>query len=83
MDDRLENVVVKTNGITLEQVLSDAESLPPEDQAMLEELLRKRRIEGWRRKTAAAGRKAANAFRAGKLEGQSVETVIKRLRNAT
>jgi len=71
---------VKTTGITLERVLSDAESLPAEEQAMLEDLLHKRRIEGWRRETAAAGRKATKAFRAGKLKGQSVETVINKLR---
>jgi hypothetical protein len=67
--------------ITLERVLSDAESLPAEEQAMLEELLHKRRIDGWRRETAAAGRKAAKAFQAGKLKGQSVETVINQLRD--
>jgi hypothetical protein len=66
--------------ITLERVLSEAESLPAEERAMLEELLHKRRIDGWRRETAAAGRKAGKAFRAGKLKGQSVENVIKQLR---
>mgnify|MGYP001619184240 CR=1 FL=1 len=50
---------------------------------MLEELLHKRRVEGWRRETAAAGRKATKAFRAGKLKGQSVETVINQLRVIT
>ncbi len=73
---------MKSTGITLERVLSDAESLPAEEQAMLEELLHKRRIEGWRRETAAAARKAAKAFRAGKLKGQSAETVIHQLRDA-
>ena len=72
---------MKTTPITLERVLSDAESLPAEEQAMLEELLHKRRVEGWRRETAAAGRKAAKAFHAGKLKGQSVESVISQLRD--
>ena len=67
--------------ITLERVLSDAESLPPEEQAMLEELLQKRRIDGSRRETAADARKAIKDFRTGKLKAQSVETVIQQLRD--
>jgi hypothetical protein len=67
--------------ITLERVLSEAESLPAEEQAMLEELLQKRRLDGWRRETAVAARKSIKAFRAGKLKGQSVETIIHQLRD--
>ena len=67
--------------ITLERVLSAAESLPVEEQAMLEELLHKRRSDGWRRETAAAARKTIKAFRAGKLKSQSVESVINQLRD--
>lgn len=73
---------MKSTGITLERVLSDAESLPLEDQAMLEELLHKRRVETWRSDTAADARKSAKAFRAGKLKAESAESVIKRLRDA-
>ena len=65
--------------ITLERVLSEAESLPVEEQAMLEELLHKRRSDGWRRETAASARKDIKAFRAGQLKSQSVETVISQL----
>ena len=72
---------VKSAGITLEQVLSDAESLSSEDQAILAELLRNRRIESWRKETAEAARKAAKAFRAGKLKPESVDAAIKRLRS--
>ena len=68
-------------GITLERVLSEAESLPAEEQAMLEELLRQRRNDGWRRDTAAGARKDIKAFRAGKLKSQSVATIINQLRN--
>ena len=74
-----ENRTVKTTPITLDRVLSEAESLSADDQALLEELLRGRRIESWRRGTAAAGRKAAKAFQAGKLKAQSVESVINQL----
>jgi hypothetical protein len=52
-----------------------------EEQAMLEEFLHKRRIDGWRRETAAAARKAIKAFRAGTLKGQSFATVINQLRD--
>ena len=76
----MEQSSMKHNAITLERVLSEAESLPAEEQAMLEELLRKRRIEGWRRETAAAGRKETKAFSTGKLKSQSVEAVIDLLR---
>lgn len=64
--------------ITLERVLSEAETLPADEQAMLEELLRKHRIDGWREQTAADARKAARAVRSSKLE--PVENVIARQR---
>ncbi len=66
--------------ITLDRVLTDAESLPADEQVMLEDLLRCRRIEAWRSETAADARKAARDFRAGKLKSQSAEDVIARLR---
>jgi hypothetical protein len=66
--------------ITLDRVLTEAEFLPADEQLMLEDLLRQRRIEGWRRATAADARKAAKDFRAGKLKSQSVDAVIARLR---
>jgi hypothetical protein len=67
---------------TLEQVLTEAEALPAEEQAMLEDLLRKRRIEVWRHETAADARVAVKAFRLGKLKSQPVADVIARLRKA-
>lgn len=65
--------------LTLDRVLTEAEALPEDEQAMLEELLRGRRIETWRRDTAAEAKKAARAFRSGKLKMQPVESVIARL----
>jgi hypothetical protein len=62
--------------MTLDQVLSSAETLPSDEGEILEELLRKRRIEAWRQETAAAARKAVRAFRAGKLKAEPVESVI-------
>jgi hypothetical protein len=67
---------------TLDRVLTEAEALPAEEQEMLESLLRQRRIEAWRQETAAEAKKAAKAFRSGKLKSQSVENVIARLRAA-
>lgn len=66
--------------LTLDRVLTDAERLPSEERQILEDLLRKRRIEAWRAETATAGRKSAAAFRSGKLKAQSAEDVIARLR---
>jgi hypothetical protein len=68
------------NALTLDRVLTDAEALSPDEQAMLEDLLRGRRIEAWRRETAGEAKKAVRAFRSGKLKGESVESVIARLR---
>lgn len=68
--------------LTLNRVLSQAEALPADEQEMLENLLHQRRIETWRRETAAEAKKAAKAFRAGKLKSQSVENLIARLSSA-
>jgi len=67
--------------LTLERVLTEAETLPAEEQEMLESLLRKRRLEAWRAETAAEAKNAAAAFRSGKLKAQSAESVIARLRH--
>jgi hypothetical protein len=66
---------------TLDRVLTDAERLPSEERQILEDLLRKRRIEAWRAETATAGRRSVAAFRSGKLKAQSAEEVIARLRD--
>jgi hypothetical protein len=68
------------SAITLDRILTDAESLPPDERAMLEELLRLRRIEDWRADTAADAAKALKDFRSGKLKARSVQSVIARLR---
>ncbi len=65
--------------ITLDRVLTYAEALPSEEQEMLEELLRNRRVEAWREQTATEARTAARAFRSGKLKVEPVESVIARL----
>ena len=65
---------------TLERVLTDAERLSLDEQEMLEELLRKRRIEAWRVQTAAEAKKAIAGFRSGKLKPQTVDQIIAQLR---
>ncbi len=61
---------------TLDRVLTDAGHLPADEQEILEDLLRKRRIEAWRMETATEARNVAAAFRSGKLKAQSAESVI-------
>jgi len=68
--------------LTLDRVLADAEALPAEERAMLEELLQKRRVEAWRRDTATDARRAVKAFRSGKLHSHSAEGAIALLRTA-
>lgn len=69
--------------LTLDRVLTSAEALPAEERAMLEELLRRRRVEDWRADTAADAVKSVKAFRAGKLKAQPAESIIARLRATT
>jgi hypothetical protein len=66
--------------VTLERVLTEAESLPPEERQLLEELLRRQRIERWRQDTAVDARQARQAWQNGELQAEPVERVIERLR---
>ncbi|HZV35407.1 MAG TPA: hypothetical protein VFB72_12615 [Verrucomicrobiae bacterium] len=67
--------------LTLDQVLTYAEALPPDEQEMLAELLKKRRIEAWREETAAYARESVAAYRTGKLKAQSAKSAIAKLRS--
>jgi hypothetical protein len=68
--------------ITFDRVLAGVEALPADEQAMLEELLHRRRIETWRNETAAEALAATKAFRSGKLKSASADKIIARLRAA-
>lgn len=70
------------NGVTFDEILRFAANLPDDDQELLTELLKKRRIEKWREETAAEGRRTVKAFRAGKLKVSSVESLIGELRDS-
>jgi hypothetical protein len=65
--------------LTLERVLTSAEALPADEQEMLENLLRQRRIEAWRCDTALEAKKAVKGFRSGKLKAETAESIIARL----
>ena len=69
--------------LTFDRVMASAESLPADEQAMLEELLHCRRIETWRNdETAAEAAAEAKTFRAGKRKSASADNIIARLRAA-
>lgn len=70
----------RMTGVTLERVLTQAEALSREEQAMLEDLLRRRGVEAWRHETALDAKKATRVFRSGKLKSMPVEDVIAELR---
>ena len=65
--------------LTLDRVLTAAEALPEDQQEILEDLLRKRRIESWRRQTAAEAKQASKALQAGELKPNSAENIIAQL----
>ena len=67
---------------TLDRVLTDAGHLAADEQEILEDLLRKRRIEAWRMETATEAKNAAAALRSGKLKAQSADSVVARLRKS-
>jgi hypothetical protein len=66
--------------LTFDQVLTYAETLSAEEQEILADLLKKRRIEAWREDTAAYAKESVTAYHAGKLKAQSASEVISRLR---
>jgi len=67
------------NKITLDQAVDIASQLPPDQQDMLVDILRKRRTEARRQEIAADARKSIAAFRKGKFKAQSAEEAIEEL----
>ena len=70
------------NKITLDQAVDIASQLPPDQQDMLVDILRKRRTEARRQEIAADARKSIAAFRKGKFKAQSAEEAIEELHQA-
>ena len=65
--------------VTLDQAIELAEKLPLEQQEMLVDILRKRKIEVRRREIAQDARESVSALHAGKLKSQTADEVIKEL----
>ncbi|GDY20356.1 hypothetical protein LBMAG56_17010 [Verrucomicrobiota bacterium] len=64
---------------TLNEALTLFGQLSGEDQEMMLEIARKRRIEAWRKETAAYAKKALRDYRSGKLKAEPVEEMLQRL----
>jgi hypothetical protein len=67
--------------VTLDQALSNFESLPADDQRLFAELIRKRQIESWRDEVAAQAKKDLKDLRDGKLKAESARDIMKRVRS--
>ncbi len=65
--------------VTLKQVLELTRKLPDDEQEMLVDLVRRGRIDAWRKELARDADKARKDFLAGKLKAEKVESVIARL----
>ncbi len=68
--------------VTLDKALEIFGKLSGQDQDMMLEIARKRRIESWREEVAAYGRKAVRDSRSGKLKaigGPELKTYLKKL----
>lgn len=68
--------------ITLDTALDTVMELPPEQQEMLLEILRKRHIQRRRQEIAKDAQESLAAFQAGQLRPQSAAEVIVELRQA-
>ena len=66
---------------TLEQALDTVSELPPDQQEMLADILRRRQNDAWRRRTAAEARELISAFHEGKFKAESSDEVIQCLRD--
>lgn len=69
-------------GVTLDYAIDTAMQLPPEQRAMLLEILRSRQIEARRQEIARDAHESLAAFRAGELTGQTATEIIDELRQA-
>ena len=68
------------NIVTLDKTIDMAMQLPIEQQEMLLEIIRKRRIEFNRQEIAKDAKASIDAFHSGKLKSQSADGVIAELR---
>jgi hypothetical protein len=68
--------------VTLDQALDAAMQLTPDQQEMLIQLLRNRRIESQREEIAQNAQLSIAAFHSGQLKPQTAEEVISELRQS-
>jgi hypothetical protein len=68
--------------VTLDQALDAAMRLPPDQQEMLIQLLRNRRIESQREEIAQNAQLSIAAFHSGQLKPQTAEEAISELRQS-
>jgi hypothetical protein len=68
--------------VTLDQALDAAMRLPPDQQEILIQLLRNRRIESQREEIAQNAQLSIAAFHSGQLKPQTAEEVISELRQS-
>lgn len=66
--------------VTLDYAIDTAMQLPPEQQEMLMEILRKRQIEARRQEIARDAQESLAAFHARQLKGQTAAEIIDELR---
>jgi len=68
--------------ITLDQALDAVMQLPPQQQAMLIDIVRHRHIEARRQEIAKGARQSITAFRKGMLNPQPIQAIITELRES-
>lgn len=68
--------------VTLDQAIDTVMQLPLEQQDMLIEIIRNRRIEQRREEIASDARQAIEAFQSGQLKPQPVDDIITELRQS-
>ena len=66
--------------MTLDQILDEVMELPEDQQDMLVDIVRHRRIEAQRKDIAEAANESLALFHSGQLKPQPVEDIIEKLR---
>jgi hypothetical protein len=68
-----------SNAVTLDGVIDAAMQLPEDQREMLVSILQMRKLEARRHEIAVDAQESLGAYRAGKLQAQSVEEAIREL----
>ena len=65
---------------TLNEVMQLASALRIDEKEMLIEVMKRQRAESWRKNLARSARQAEKDYRTGKLQAESAESLVARLR---